>query len=133
MAPKAMTRGAYYMGAGDVVDIGGYFPVNGSSSPVAGSRNGAGWSVARTATGKYKVTLTDRFQGYEFFYTQIQKSTADADVAKPGLVTLNDSGKTTMEITTLVSGSAADIAAATGTNIQFLIRVWKGKRTPVRG
>jgi DNA-binding MurR/RpiR family transcriptional regulator len=105
------------------VEIVGSFSTNGSSTPTA--TKGAGFTVARTGTGTYTVTLTSP-------YVDVIAASADLSLATPTKQQAQVSGWTSpttqgsravVTITTMATdtGTAADIAAATGNAVSFRI------------
>lgn len=112
--------------ARQIVCIAGSFPTNGNSNPA--SFKGAGIaSVTRTATGTYKVTLTDK---YPVLYSQnahLAMGTPNGSVAAIEATDVA-SAKTVYIGTVDASGAAADIAAATSNVVSFQLFVGQSTR-----
>lgn len=110
--------------------IEGSFAPNGSSAPTGAKGNG--YTVARTGTGKYVVTLDDG-------YADILKATAGLQDATLGSaaqvtnVTKNTSPtRSTIEITTFTvsTSTAADLAADAQTRVNFSISLSDSSAKP---
>lgn len=124
---------------GEVV-IAGAFSVNGSSNPAA-FRGPAGLgtdlpngitSITHSGTGEYTITFEDQFYAMVSGQVSLMLGTAaDSDVQLTGVPgNLNSAtAALTQKVTTLTSGSAADISAASGNEVHFTFRF---KRTAAR-
>lgn len=106
--------------------INGSFPTNGASSPATFEGDGIA-SVARTGTGTYTVTLTDKYPSCIAVDATLQLGTADGSVATPGAIDVS-SAKTMVIVTSNASGAATDIAAAASNRVNFQIVVRQSAR-----
>jgi len=120
--PWALQRG--------LVVIAGSFAPNGSSAISAASNEGLGWSVARTNTGLYTITFSDKYAALVSFDLTLQMNTPAAQVLCAGA--FSQSGKT-ITITNFTSGSAADIAANANNRIHFTACFRNSDALPHRG
>lgn len=98
-----------------LVILPGSFATNGSSSPAAASNLGTGFTVARTGTGVYTVTLSDRYTSAVAILTSRHGAIDDVKAS-----TYTASTRV-FTITTLVSGSAADVAANAANRVSFVL------------
>lgn len=64
--------------------IAGSFAPNGSSAVDAASRKGPGWSVAFTATGKFTITFTDKWNDLVAFTCGVEMSADNVDLYAQG-------------------------------------------------
>lgn len=101
------------------VRVEGSFDTNGASSPVA--LKGRGFTVARTGTGTYLITLSRAYAELVKLHTQLAREDyAGSKYALPGPVSnVGTSSPVTLEIKTFDNGVAADLAAAQGSRVQF--------------
>ncbi len=114
----------------ETVLMEGSFAPNGSSAVAASSRSGLGFSVARTGTGAFLVTFSDKFASVIKASAHLQLATpADSD-AQVGTI---DLAAKTMVITVLTAGSPADIAADANNRINFSVSFRNSAAVPVRG
>ncbi len=120
--PDALQRG--------LVIIAGSFAPNDSSAISADSRQGTGWSVARSNTGLYTVTFSDKYAALVSFGCWLQLATPAAQVLCAGVYT---AASKTITITNFTSGSAADIAADANNRIHFAALFRNSEAVPARG
>jgi hypothetical protein len=92
---------------------------NGSSAPL--NVKGLGFTVVRTTTGEFTVTLNDEYMQLLGAFADLALATPNGDIATVAAVNVEStgSGPQTAVIQTLASGSPADIAAATGNMVSF--------------
>lgn len=105
------------------VTINGSFAPNGSSAVSASSREGCGFTVARTSAGLFTVTLSDRYTALVSATSTLQLTTGDDKVAQVAAVSVGPSATNTVAIRVWdISGAAeTDVAAAAGNRINFSI------------
>lgn len=116
----------------EMVFIEGSFAPNGSSAVSATSRQGLGWSVARTSAGLFTVTLTDKFAALVRGLVSLQLTTGDDKIVQIGAVDL--SAKTIqIRVWDISNAAVADIAADAGNRINFSFVLQNSSMLPVRG
>lgn len=83
-----------------------------TNGALTGTTSGDGWSVARTGTGTYRITLASKFVSLKSAIVHLGKATATADSAhcKAHDVT---AATPYVDFITQSSGSAADISGVT--------------------
>lgn len=97
------------------VHVGGSFDTNGGSSPA--SPLGGGFTVARTGTGTYTLTLTDSYYRLVGFGLTAQCNSAGGFQVDMGAADVTTAR--TIVIRTLVAGVAADVAANANNRVHF--------------
>lgn len=91
------------------VVISGSFETNGSSNPPAATIYGKGFSVVRTSTGLYTLTVNDAYGQLDCIHATLQLATAADQFCSAGAVSLTN--KTAVITTWDISGTGvADIA-----------------------
>lgn len=103
--------------APETVLLAGNFDTNGASSPA--SPVGKGYTVARTGTGTYTVTLTDNYPQLLAAEVSAQCNTAAGFQVEFGAISLPNTAGPTLVIRTLVAGAAADVAANANNRVHF--------------
>ena len=114
------------------VRIGGRFFPNGSSALVAADNIGTtGWTVARTSTGLFTVTLDDVWQYFMDKSCSLSEATATDKIAKFGAE--STSSKTIVIVCWDISDAAvADATADAGTFIDWGVTVKRGANSGKR-
>lgn len=120
----------------NITEVSGSFAPNGSSAVASTSVKGAGFSVARTGTGVFVVTLNPAVQYAEMVAktVQLHMGTPDGSYASVTTFTLGSTG--TVTITTYIPTSPAgvyqvdpaDIAAAATNRIDFNFKLRRSAR-----
>lgn len=100
------------------VVIAGSFAPNGSSAVSASSREGCGFTVARTSAGLFTITLADKFTALISATATTQLATAADMTAQVGDVDLSAK---TIQVRTLVGATETDIAADAGNRVNFVL------------
>ena len=108
-----------------VVMLGGSFAPAGSSAPT--SPKGAGYTVARTGTGTYTLTLSKRYVDILSVTATAQCNSAAGFSVEAGAVSV--SGKTVV-LRTLVSGAAADVSANANNRVNFYLHLKDSSARP---
>jgi len=106
------------LGKGRVV-IAGSFRPNGSSAVAAANNEGIGWSVARTNTGIFTVTLQDSFQALIAGFAMVALNAVADTQAQLGAVDVLTNK--TVVINILTAGSGADIASHANNKVHFTL------------
>lgn len=103
----------------EAVCIMGSFAPNGSSAVAASSRKGRGWTVARTSTGLFTVTFTDKFNALLSATATLQLATPDDKAAQIGTWTASTKA---LQILVFDASAAAvaDVAADANDRINFV-------------
>lgn len=114
--------------AQETVLIPGQFTGNTTSNPSAALNIGRGWSVARTGTGTYVVTLNDKWP--EFTVTAMPKAGAGGDKMTVILVAQDLAAKT-FTLETQTNLLAADLATDEGVHFNVVAR--NSTVPPLRG
>lgn len=126
--PRALQR--------ELILIEGSFAPNGSSAVAASSRQGPGWSVARTSTGLFTVTLSDKYKAFISLNASVQLTTFDVTYCQIGVTSLSAK---TVQIRTITDdavtgiGALADIAADAGNRINFSFKLSNTSMLPTLG
>lgn len=115
-----------------LVTYAGSFAPNGASAIAASSREGQGFTVARTGVGEYTVTLLDRPRAIVAVDASIQLTTAANLSAQIGPVTLTSTGATIV-IRALAAAVPTEIAAAAGNRVNFRVIARMTSAPPSRG
>jgi hypothetical protein len=100
------------------VEVGGSWAPNGASAIVATSNRGKGWTVARTGTGQFTITFSDR-------YPKLISATATAQLATPAdivpQVGTYDATAKTLIVTLLAAAVATDVAVNANNRVNFRV------------
>lgn len=99
----------------ETVHLGGNFDTNGASNPASSSTGR--FTVARTGTGTYTVTLADTYFDLIAANVSAQCNTAGGFQVEFGAI--DENVAKTVVIRTLVSGAAADVAANANNRVHF--------------
>ena len=98
--------------------IAGTFKPNGSSAIDNTVNKGAGWTVARSDTGKFTVTLDDKYPGLLSGQVSLQHNGAGDKKVHWGAI---DIAAKTLVIWAITGTSAADLAAHAQNHIHFTL------------
>jgi hypothetical protein len=99
------------------IKLSGSFAPNGASAVSAASNKGRGFTVARTGTGQFTLTLTDKWAELVSANATLQLATpADSQVQWGACDVVSAK---TLVLTVLTAGVAADVAANAGNRINF--------------
>jgi len=99
--------------------IAGSFKTNASSDPVAADNTGKGWSVARSGTGLWTVTLEDTYPALISGQLTLQHNAAGDHKLAFGAIDVV-SAKTVV-IRNNTGSSAADLAVNANNRIHFVL------------
>ena len=99
--------------------VAGSFLPNGSSAVDSAGNTGTGFSVARTGTGSFTVTLGDKYPG--LLSAQCSVALAAAADTKVQFGAIDVSSAKTVVITVITTASAADIASNAANRIHFVL------------
>lgn len=100
--------------------IAGSFAPNGSSAISAAGNKGRGFTVARTGTGTYTITLSEAWSQCDAAVASLQLATADDKFVTVGPIDM--SAKTIVIYAWDISGGAlADVAADANNRINFIL------------
>src|SRR5687768_3277138 len=114
------------------VKLAGSFAPNGSSAVSADSREGRGFTVARTSAGLFTITLADKYAVFVSGRVSLQLATAADQFVQLGTVDM--SAKTVQIRVWDVSGAAvADVAADANNRIHFEFTLLTSSVAPRRG
>jgi len=109
----------------------GSFATNSTSSPVATSNKGKGWTVARTSQGLFTVTFRNKFLRVNAFIPFLRLATPAARFVQTG--TIVTSAKT-VQIRLLDNlGAVQDAAANANNRISFLAALKGPDNCPLQG
>mgnify|MGYP003148233690 CR=1 FL=1 len=98
--------------------IAGTFKPNGSSAISNSDNKGAGWTVARTGTGKFVITLDDKYPGLLSGQVSLQHNGAGDKKVHWGII---DISAKTLEIFNIAGTAAADLAAHAQNHVHFTL------------
>ena len=99
--------------------IAGSFLPNGSSAVASATTTGQGYSVVRTNTGLFTITLTDKYNSLISGQVSLALNAVAQTVVQFGAIDV--SSAKTITINAVTSGSAADIASNANNRIHFLL------------
>ena len=99
--------------------IAGSFLPNGSSAVASATTTGQGYTVARTSTGLFTITLTDKYNSLLSGQVSLALNAVAQTVVQFGAIDV--SSAKTITINAVTSGSAADIASNANNRIHFLL------------
>jgi len=99
--------------------IAGTFKPNGSSAIDNTVNKGAGWTVARSGTGHYVVTLDDAYPG--LLSAQVTLQHNGAGDKKVHLGAIDVTSAKTIAIYNIEGASAADLAAHANNHVHFTL------------
>ena len=99
--------------------IAGSFKPNGSSAVDNTANTGAGWTVARSGTGSFTVTLDDAYPG--LLSGQCSLALNAAADSKVMFGAIDVASAKTVIINVITTASAADIAANANNRIHFCL------------
>lgn len=121
--------------ARELILIEGSFAPNGSSAVSATSRQGLGFTVARTSEGLFTVTLSDKFAALVAAKATLQLTTAAGSFCQIGVVDLSAKTIQIRVWDPAHAGAPAvgDIAADAGNRINFSFVLQNSTMLPVRG
>lgn len=113
----------------EIKEIAGSFAPNSSSAVAATSRKGKGFTVARTSTGLFTVTLVNKFYDIIEAQATLQLATADDKYCQVGSIAATANAARTIQIRVMdVSGAAvADVSANANNRINFTIKCRNSK------
>lgn len=103
----------------EVKIIAGSFKTNASSDPVAADNTGKGWSVARTATGTWTVTLEDTY--VELISGQCSLAHNAAGDHKLQWGAIDVASAKTLVIRNITGTSATDLAVNANNRVHFAL------------
>lgn len=101
--------------------IAGSFAPNGSSAVSASSRKGKGFTVARTGTGQFTITLQDAYVALLSASLSLQLASADDKFLQLGAVDVVSAKTIVINVWDVSGAAAADIAANAGNRINFVL------------
>lgn len=113
--------------------IAGSFAPNGSSAVAASSRQGMGWSVARTSTGLFTVTLNDKYAALAGMGLSLQLAAGDDKFVQWGAIDVVSAKTLQIRVWDASGAAVADIAADANNRIGFVLVLRNTSATPVRG
>ena len=98
--------------------VAGTFKPNGTSAIDNTVNKGAGWTVARTAVGKFIVTLDSVYPGLLSAQVSLQHNGAGDKKVHWGAI---DIAAKTLDIFCITTASAADLAAHAQNHVHFVL------------
>jgi len=105
----------------EVIIIAGAFTPNGSSAIDEANNTSNGWSVARTSTGKYTITLQDVYPSLISATCSLAQGTAGDQVVAIGGQTVSSTKTVEIYAWDISGGAVADIAADSESYIHFCL------------
>jgi hypothetical protein len=111
--------------------IAGSFATNNTDAVSAASRFGPGWSVARSATGKFTITFRDKFDHLVSAVATAQLAADNVDlVAQVGVYTASAK---TLVIKLKAAATNTDLAADADNRVNFVCVFANSATAPKRG
>jgi hypothetical protein len=120
MANRSWRELAGTLDLGTVV-INGSFAPNGSSAVSSASNSGNGWSVARTSTGLFTITLQDAYVAMLDAQLTLQLAAGDDKVLQLGAVDVVNAQTIQVRVWDISAAAVADIAANASNRIHFCL------------
>jgi hypothetical protein len=102
-----------------VVVIAGSFAPNGSSAVASTSVKGKGFSVVRTSTGLFTVTLEDTYVAALSMVASIQLASGDDKFVQVGAVDVTSAKTIEIRVWDISGGAVADVSANANNRINF--------------
>ena len=112
-----------------VVNVEGSFAPNGSSAIDSASNSGSGWSVVRTSTGLFTITLEDSYVGVYAASAHLQLAAGDDKIAQLGAIDVTSAKTVQIRIWDVSAAAVADLADNANNRIHFSLQL---KNTTVR-
>ena len=110
-------QGVFHLGHKRLLVMGSFGP-NSTSSPLAASHYGNGFTAVRTGTGAHRLDFSSTFNTLECFIPSLQLDSATDRYAVGGAVSA--SGGTAVVTTYDISAGATDVTADANRRIHFL-------------
>lgn len=118
----------------ELIPIAGSFAPNSSSTVALTSRKGLGYSVVRTSTGLFTITLTDAFNDVVCAEAMLQLGTSDDKLTQLGTVVLTGTTPVVQIRVWDISGAAvADVSANAANRVSFVIWARNSASPPTYG
>jgi hypothetical protein len=102
-----------------VVHVQGSFAPDTANAPT--TVKGAGFSVARTSTGLFTITLQDKYQHLIAGSLTLQLASGDDKILQLGAVDVVSAKTVQIRVWDISGGAVADIAANANNRINFLL------------
>lgn len=106
-----------------VVTLAGSFAPNGSSAVSSASNLGHGWSVVRTSTGLFTITLEDSYVSLLSLTASLQLATADDKMVQVGSCDVSSAKTVQIRVWDISSAAVADVAADANNRIHFVLHL----------
>ncbi len=106
-----------------VVNVEGSFAPNGASAVDSASNMGSGWSVVRTSTGLFTITLADSYVGCYAANCSLQLATGDDKFAQLGSIDVTTAKTIQIRIWDVSAAAVADVAANANNRINFSLQL----------
>lgn len=100
--------------------IAGSFAPNGSSAVSAASVKGIGFTVARTGTGQFTITLSDAYVDYLSITASLALSAGDDKFLQLGAVDVVTAKTIVVNVWDVSGAAATDVAANAANRIHFV-------------
>lgn len=104
-----------------VVVLAGSFAPNGASAVSSASNQGNGWSVARTSTGLFTITLQDSYVSLLSATATLQLATADDKMVQIGSCDVTSAKTIEIRVWDISGAAVADVAADANNRINFVL------------
>jgi len=101
--------------------IAGSFAPNGSSAVASTSNKGKGFSVARTSTGLFTITLQDAYTALLAASANLQLTTGDDKFVQIGAIDVVSAKTIQIRVWDISGAAVADVSAAAGNRINFVL------------
>lgn len=121
MANRNFTR-SQVLNRGEVILCGSFAP-NGASAVNAASTQGIGFSVARTSTGLFTITLQDSYVALLSAEVSLQLASGDDKVLQLGSIDVVTAKTVQVRVWDISGAAVADISADANNRIHFTLRL----------
>lgn len=105
------------------VMVGGSFAPNGASAIDNTLNQGSGWSVARTGTGQYTITLQDSYVNVYAANASLQLSAPDDKSMQWGAIDVVNAKTLVLTVWDNSAAAPADVAANASNRVHFMIHM----------
>lgn len=121
-ASRAFRPTARVLNPGEIV-ISGSFAPNGASAVDNTANAGVGWTVARTSTGLFTITLQDAYLALNSATAQLQLAAADDKAVQIGVADVASAKTVQIRVYDTSGAGVADVAANANNRIHFQLRL----------
>lgn len=114
----------------EVIVLAGSFAPNGSSAVSSSSNKGTGWSVVRTSTGLFTITLADSYPSLLSATATLQLATGDDKYVQIGSTDVVTAKTIEIRVWDASGAAVADVSANANNRINFCLVLKNSSATP---